>query len=623
MAHNFFIGELGFNKVINDEHPYERATAPFRKEQFDNSGTVGDQSLAGWWTRGQLSFHKGAGVKYYEVLDGEEVLNRFQESTDVDTLSTPGEVAVGHKWALWYTVPLIDSDPAGSSIVRQMYEGRDIFMLAGTNSGYRKVFVIETPTTPLASLTHTTTSGDPQYICGDGGNYFYVAVRDNSVTPVFRVEKWSETSGTPTLVGEIYTSGTQIVGMWYAKDRLWILTSVGDLYAVSPDPASLTALSSPVGTVTSNGLVIGGSLTESPSGVYLAVGSRVSYVTISDPSGTPVIAPPVQVAEVPGGVGTILYHLGHLVMGSRVAEVQSGGGLVYGPKLFDSTGYSQVAASGEYVYLMGETTAGKGLRRINLASPIGGSTLEFAWETVHDFGNAGAESGVFHSSGGDWFVWFDDDIYATSYWASGYTSTAAASVGVLTTGYHRMGTLDGKHFHEVVVRASPNDGSDGIIQVSRVDADGTVNYLGAMAASTGVGTFALGLTAPVERVALRFDLQPMPGASAGPLLLGYQLKALPSPKRQRLIRVPLMMFDIERGATGRATGREKDAWVRYSALEALEESDALIDFEDKDTGETGVAYIESVELIQRNGSKGRSASNGFGGIVSVTLRKVD
>src|SRR5690348_469479 len=97
LDYDFFLTQgstsLGFNLYITKDHPYERATAQFRKDQIDQSSKVGDQSLTGWWTRGQLSFHKGAGENYYEVTDGEEVLNRYKDSDGVDVFE-PGQVTL-------------------------------------------------------------------------------------------------------------------------------------------------------------------------------------------------------------------------------------------------------------------------------------------------------------------------------------------------------------------------------------------------------------------------------------------------------------------------------------------------------------------------------------------------
>ena len=90
---DFAIGDLAFNLAVSDEHPYERATADFRKQQFDNAPVPGEQGLDGWWLRSQLSFHKGAGIKYYEVLDGETVLDRYHDSEAINPW-TAGRVSL-------------------------------------------------------------------------------------------------------------------------------------------------------------------------------------------------------------------------------------------------------------------------------------------------------------------------------------------------------------------------------------------------------------------------------------------------------------------------------------------------------------------------------------------------
>jgi hypothetical protein len=47
--------------AIDTDTPYERATAQWQKEQSDQQPEAGEQSLSGWWTRSQMSFHFGAG----------------------------------------------------------------------------------------------------------------------------------------------------------------------------------------------------------------------------------------------------------------------------------------------------------------------------------------------------------------------------------------------------------------------------------------------------------------------------------------------------------------------------------------------------------------------------------
>lgn len=641
MAHNFYVGNLGFHKVVNDDHPYERATAPFRKEQFDNSATVGDQSLAGWWTRGQLSFHGGEGFEYYEVLDGAEVLNTYYRSEHIDTLSEPGKARlfrdldlpfVSHTASVRYVAAgfggTVFLDTAGPTWAR----GGDIYRLSGYPTS-------ASPPTPTKVTLNGTGPWGQRVTSGPGYREFYAAVVDDTS---WTIQKIPDSGSTITL----YNGGTgNWDGLWFAKDRLWALTIAGELYALSVSPGTTpSALGTPVLTFKDarNESLARPALAEAPTGLYISRGdSRIYFIGINADGSVPTLSAPVVVAELPRGeeVYDMRYYLGHLVLvtsaGTRVAA-EDRGSIVFGPLVLKWTDSPReahgIAALDSSVYVCGVTPshASGGVYELDLSKPSQENSLVFAHRNVYSW--ADPNTGFAEPMGA--FDYGD----ALAFFLAGKIKTitgvySLANTGELRTGYHRLGTLDEKHFQSVVVRVGqtvphyqrrdpdPFGGSISVYRLDDLDEDGVL--LGSVMPGDGVVTLPLGLTAPQEKVALRFVFSTYgPESVQGPELLGYQIKALPSPQRQRLIRVPLMMFDIERGPTGRAVGKEKDAWTRYQALEALEESDALVTFEDKDTGETGTAYIESVELVQRNGSKGVSRANGFGGIVSLTLRKV-
>ncbi len=79
IAYDVALNGVPFIYAINDNRPYIRQTAPFKKEQFDSQQEPGEQSLTGWWIRSQSSFHKGTGIKFYDPTSGEIVLNRFAD----------------------------------------------------------------------------------------------------------------------------------------------------------------------------------------------------------------------------------------------------------------------------------------------------------------------------------------------------------------------------------------------------------------------------------------------------------------------------------------------------------------------------------------------------------------
>jgi len=87
------IGGEPFFMAPTDQNPYQRETAPYRKEQFDNGAEPGEQSLTGWWIRSQSSFHNGNGIKFYDPSSGEASKYRFADSQGVNVW-TKGEVSL-------------------------------------------------------------------------------------------------------------------------------------------------------------------------------------------------------------------------------------------------------------------------------------------------------------------------------------------------------------------------------------------------------------------------------------------------------------------------------------------------------------------------------------------------
>jgi hypothetical protein len=84
------IGGQPFLLGASDKYPYQRQTATYRKQQFDNTKEVGEQSFEGWWLRSQSSFHNGAGINYLDPYVSENVQYRFFDSEGVDVW-TPGQ----------------------------------------------------------------------------------------------------------------------------------------------------------------------------------------------------------------------------------------------------------------------------------------------------------------------------------------------------------------------------------------------------------------------------------------------------------------------------------------------------------------------------------------------------
>jgi hypothetical protein len=591
------IGGLGFKLKVGDQTPYERATAQFRKEQFDNSGTYGDQSLLGYWTRGQFSFHRGAGVRYYEVSDGETVLNRFRDGEGVNPFE-PGALTLQPAW---------EATTSGS-FAGITYGGSGKSFIAFLDSGVLKHATSLTGATtsyaPSAgTVTHATTGPLAAYVATDASKIERVAIATGS--PVDEV---------------LYTHTVDFNGIFYAKDRLWVVDVDGVWYQLSPNPTG-----TPVAIAAGDKVFTAGDgwdsswcLTDTPGAVLIGNGSRVYAVTIGDDGAVPTLSGPIQVAELPTGevLRGLTYHLGFLCMatsaGFRVGVVADNGSVTYGPLLVEWDAASPgttLARRGSSVFVAGGSTPA--MYQVDLAQQIG-QTLEFGWvKHTNPYSGSPATFGAFTYDGTTVVAWADG--------SPKYEGTDLAETGSLTTGFHRFGTLEPKKFQTVKVRVSGGAGTVAIYRVMSDDSE--VSLLTIDLSATDGEDITLGLDTPLEMVGLKFVLSRDAGdATTGPTLLGYQLRALPAPRRQRLIRLPLMLQDVERRGTSRASGYEGAAWDRLLELEEMEQSGGTFAYQDFRTGEAGTVYIEAVE--HRGITPPGKQSNGFGGIVFVTLRKL-
>lgn len=605
------IGGLGFKIAANPERPYERATAQFRKEQFDSTPTVGDQSLTGWWTRGQLSFHKGEGVTYYEVLDGEEVFNRYKSGSGVDPFTTAGEVAVTKDWqtsASTYSFSGVFF--GGSNPMVNVWAHTTDFLVYNSDPA-------AAPTTYSATGTYRVSKVAP------AADAIYLAVYD-SLGPDYQIRKLIFTSGgtlsTDTL---LYTGNDRPDGLFYAKDRLWLVDSSRKWYQLDPSPAASRAIAE------SDRVLTGGptdsayewNLIDTPGPVLIANGRRIYAITLNSEGAVPTLSGPVQVAELPPGeeINGFLFHLGYLVIntskGVRVA-VASNGAVIYGPLTIKWSNTNNLmttlAAFGNSVYTAGGNGTGSTLSvyRIDLSQQIG-ETLTFGYATL---------ASPFTGTPTQWGCFTTKDYRLDVWWSTGAKhehATDYQTTSNVLTGYHRFGTLEPKHYEDVKVRVG---GTGGTIAVARVDADGTTTTLATLSPSTSVQTVPLSMTATAEMVALKFTFT-RGSATTVPKLLGYQLRALPAPApRHRMIRIPLLCYDQERRGPVPGAGYTGSAYDRLKALEDMESGGAVHDYQDFRTGETGRVFLESVEHkgVTPPGAK----SNGYGGIVWVTLRKI-
>lgn len=595
---DFAINGVPFLIAPGDEHPYVRQTAPIRKEQVDTSPDVGDQSLTGMWLRGQQSFHRGQGVRYYEVAQGEEVFNRYQSSLALDPW-TPGRLTLARKWTSLTTTSV-------------KYVTGNSDKLAGVTLA-DQIIVIKSNDVVSSSAFAEPCKGaavdDDGTVYAVMGNIIYTIGANNDGTCT-RTALWTHSTGTRVFQG-----------VWWGKNRLWTVDETGRWYAVSRAGGTVADTD----TFWLSGATTGlWNVSESPGAMYVSRKHRVYAVKVEEASGdVAVLAAPAVAGQLPRGenIFGMTFHLGYLVLattsGVRVMTADSGNETV-GPLFIRDTATSRAATnlapSGDFVFV---PSAGDDddddyhLYQINLADFVSDLTPAYArrlspWVTGESYPGACESTGR-----------LDDRVKTVCYGAFGIKRETATfeDTGEVYTGFHRFGTLEPKVFHSVAFKV---EGTEGTIGVTLVRKGGVEQPLISLPPDGSVSEeVALGIPEGEEFIGLKFVLTK--GTTEGPTLLGYQLKALPAPIRQRLIQVPLMCFDHEKRA-GVQVGRRGGAWGRYMALEGIEDSGSTVTYQDFRTGEQGVAYIEGLEWQHKTPPSDQSS--GVGGLILLTLRKV-
>lgn len=606
--YDFQINSLKFRVATSDKYPYTRSTAPFRKEQFDSARTPGDQSLSGWWVRGQLSFHRGEGVEYYEVLEDDVVLNRFKESLGV-LVFTPGELTLDYARTTSALQNVVQWESTGSN--NQLFR---------TSAG--AVYYGGAASASLITLNGAVTA---TCIAGTANsNYWWASTTGDNVQRFFG-SSYQRT---------IYTHTADINVLWYGKERLWIIDNNGAVYAVATDQATPTALSSPICTLTGWNPSKNTSWIETGSAVFVANGNQIWAFTVANDGSVATMTAAISVAVLPPGetISKMFEHMGLITLatesgvrfgtydgtsitlgplavtwgGSRCTGITGMGSKVY------VTGWDNVTPVDTDVYTLGY--------EFDLSSPLEPGVLTYPYRLA--FRQQDTSAPISGAIWGGASPTFQPSWYANANVLTRNTNAYRLTSGELYTAQHRLGTLDLKHWHTVTVWARGTQGTVAVYQVENNFSE-TETLLGTIDLNTGPGlenaTYSFTLS-PSPSVGLKFVLTTNGTQATGPKLLGYQLKALPMPERQRLIQVPLQVTDFITLKNGTRVGTQGRAYSDMVALEALEESGVVVTFTDHRTGETGTAYVDAVQF--QGESPTTFNDNGFGGFAYVTLRVI-
>ena len=629
IAYDIAIGGLPFILATNNERPYGRRTAPFKKDQFDSTNEPGEQSLTGWWIRSQMSFHGGSGINFFDpATNDENGQYRFADSKGLNVW-TKGQVTllndVDNNHATTGAVVGADNQHVNQHTRSIQYNGTNAVLF---HDGY-DVDKIVPGVSPVHFIDYNSGSAEPVYaICDDGVYAYWVTNTVAGGANKMHMYKKLLTDNTTTIPSPMFTETglvVQYAAMEFIKDRI-ILCINNKVYELAPTATALPTATYTNPNVNYHYTSIAASgpaiYTAGHSGIY----STIQKYTLSITGAMPTLTSAVVAAELPAGeiVEKLYYYLGYMMIGTnkgiRVAAISDqDGSLNYGPLIVEtSQPCYDFAARNHYVWCAtGIGALNGGLIRIDLSTEI--EPLRFAWandleisQTTEHYTTAVAFVGVTNKlSFATAHNTTDGAIYTES--------DNLVPSGYLTTGNIRYGTLEPKNFKRLLGRG---DFIYGSMTLETVDSDGAeYDHISYDSSVPPVEVTTSNPPTAQEYVAYKFIMyRDGTDSTKGPVFKGYQAKATIATPRQRLVSHYVYCFDEETDKNNSRTGYSGRAYDRIVALETIEENGDIVTWQDLNTGESRQVQIEGINLT--NTTPPDKNSTGFGGILEIVVRTV-
>ena len=620
------IAGIPFLTAIKDERPYERATAPFRKQQFDSQRDPGEQSLSAWWLRSQSSFHTGEGIKFYDPLANPYSTTiasnsyRYKVSRGVEVMDVQGNVTLLRRptktQATTTAVTLETVSVSGADRIL-VQDGAALKITDGTTSAM---------TTISAGVVTNIYSS-----CNDGLNAYYIDGTNIIKTPL---------TGASTSVVKVHGKTVTSAAMGYVKQR--IVAGINNAIYEMPTASTSTTMVSAVYTHpnTSWRWV---SITESGTAIYAAgyagASSAIYKFNLDSTGAMPVLTSAITAAVVPDGeiIYSIYVHLMSYILigtnkGVRVGTIDpNNGNITYGPLMINTERPVRAFdAHNAYVYCCSSfyddvtNTNIPGIYRIDLSTEIDNLRFAYQADIYPEDISTGEAVDVCWLGKSDQLAFLcatiSDNVLPTGDLGIYVQSaTELYTSGYIETGQIRYNTLEPKNFKRVVARGEFTSGS---MAISTIDSTNhqydLINY------DSVVGSPEVTITQPSgaqDSLGLRFTLyRNSTTTSSGPVFHGYQLKAVPATPRSRLISIPLMNFDTETDKYNSTIGYEGRAIERLAALENAESAGDVVTWQDFRTGELAQCLIEEVKFTDITPPDKRLT--GYGGIITLTIRTV-
>lgn len=600
------IGGIPFQFTITDQTPYSRQTLDFRRQQIDTSREPGEQSLSQWWVRDQDSWHRGAGSVWYEPGSNLSSQYRYSRSVGVNVWEK-GNVTLLRR------MDLIQSGASSNNayVTGAVVNNADVLFHV-TDGQLRRD---DTDTT--IDYTGSITLGSTPVIAG-------AQVLVGSTDGIYAGSTFGSS------LSLLWQSATNaLVTPWWVKARIIAArsNSLYELTLAGGDLDAQTALwAHPSTTFVWTGVA------EAP-GAILACGRDGGYgyvykFLLEDGGGAiPTLGAAIPIATFPPGeeCWSMATYLGAYVAlgtsrGVRIGVVDANGDLTYGPLTVETTlPVRALGARDRFVYASIEQDIDgfSGCARIDLGEEIPredgqAGTARYAWAYDVMTDSASTISSVT-------FLGTTDRVALGVNAAGVYLQSADFYLdsGYVLSGRVRFATVEDKQFQLLRLRASlPSDCGLG---VATVDSSGFEISIYSLDADSVHNDLTLGAASdmPQQYLSIRTTLTASGALTATPTLQALQVKALPAPRVQRTISVPVTILDFDVDRQGVTYGYEGAAADRLASLEELEGQRRVVVFEDYTSGHSSVVQIRSVTFVRRTPPARRRRN--FGGLAVIEL----
>jgi hypothetical protein len=644
--------DVSFNSVpfvlkIDNQNPYLRETAPYKKEQFDNSKEPGEQSLTGWWVRSQTSWHSGAGIEFYEPgTDFEYTSNRFHDSRGVDIWTT-GELRLHLDVFHAYTGTQGINAATGNDGTNDVLVSGDAngilkrIRLNGNNDVTSNATYVQNYTAGATYPDGHTGTNHPFYsVASDGSTYYAVCdsvVHKGTIGTLTSDDIYFRyTSGTSTNAFVKYAKGFMLFGH---DNKIAVIKTTEAATASGTHTSGTVHTPGTSDTYLSNFTThINTSwqwndATASPGPVYMSgnggSNGEIWRVNFDDTTNSLDMPGATMSLSLPDGelVKAIHFYLGYLVVGTnqgiRICQVNSNGDLVMGPLLIETSyAVNGFTERGSYIYAATKAADSTGningiLIRIDLSQQFSDGTFAYAYDLEYQSTPDSSDCTEVYNLDNRLVMVIQENgasgelqvEHTTNYRSSGY----------LQTGKIRYGTVEPKFFKYLQTRGLVATGDS--IAVQTIDYAGNeyeIITLDAVSLGQNVG-----LSQPIggqEFIAIKYTLNNGSPVTDYPVLQSYQLKSIPGVPRQRIYQYPLSCYDIEMDKYNVQFGYKDRAYDVIQTLEDLEVTGDFVTIKDYRTEESFQGVIEEVRFT--NESSPDKDSNGLGGLLLVTVRKL-